>query len=117
MSKERFRSIKTAQLKMRELNILLEGSSGTPAISGFDQYQVSVTDLGVGNYKVSFNNPFERNCALGGFGLVTAGVASVVVTAVAEDSITIQCDSDLIGTPVDCDLYLCIKGSDARYDV
>lgn len=117
MSKERARSIKTAQLKMREINILLAGATGTPVISGFDQYQCTVTDLGVGNYKVNFNSPFERACALGGFALVTTGVAAVNVIAVAADSITIQCDSDLIGTPIEADVYLCIKGSDARYDV
>jgi len=115
MSRERKRSIKTAQLGMRELNILLVGATGTLSVAGFDEHQVSVTDLGVGNYKVTFLRPFERACALGGFASVTTD-RTLEVVAVAVDSITILCN-DLAGAPAEADVYLCIKGSDARYNV
>lgn len=118
MSKERSRSIKTAQLKLRELNIKLNGTLATPTVTGFDQYQVSsVVDLGVGNYTVIFSNPFERACQLGGVASLTADI-DVQVTAVAFDRITVKCMDAATGlAATEADLFLCIKGSDSRYDV
>lgn len=117
MSKERARSIKTAQLKMRELNFIIDGTAGTPSASGFDQYGIdSVVDLGAGNYTIIFKNAFERACQAGGITSLTADVA-VQVTAVAYDRITIQCTAASTGLAKDADLHFCVKGSDARYDV
>lgn len=116
MSKERRRSIGTAQLKMRELNFSIDGTAGTPAASGFDQFGISsVVDLGAGNYTIIFANPFERACQLGGWASLTANIM-LQVTAVAYDRITVQC-TDETGAAADADLHMCVKGSDARYDV
>lgn len=117
MSKERARSIKSAQLKMRELNFSISGTAGTPAASGFDQFGIlSVTDLGTGNYTIIFKSPFERACMLGGFSIETAS-AGLQVTATAYDRITVQCFDTTDGSALDADFSLCVKGSDSRYDV
>ena len=116
MSKERIRSIKTAQSKMRELNFVIDGTAGTPAASGFDRFQIKeVIDLGAGNYTVIFKSPFERACQLGGWSTSTADV-TMQVTAVAYDRITVQCTTASSGAAVDADITLCVKGSDARFD-
>jgi len=116
MSKERSRSIKSAQLKMRELNFAISGTAGTPVASGFDRFGIKqVIDLGVGNYTVIFKAPFERACLLGGWSSSTADVA-LQVTALAYDRITVQCTLASTAAAVDADISLCVKGSDARFD-
>jgi len=115
MSLEAKRSIKSAQLKMRELNFSISGTLVTPVASDFDRLQInSVIDLGVGNYTIIFKRPFNRSCMLGGHGMKTADAALQVV-AVAKDRITVQCT--VAGVAADCDFSLCVKGSDARYDI
>jgi hypothetical protein len=117
MGKERKRSIKTAQLKMRELNFSIDGTAATPSASGFDQYGISsVIDLGAGNYTIIFRDPFERACQLGGIGMLTAGII-MQVTAVAYDRITVLCTAAATGAATDADFHMCVKGSDSRYDV
>lgn len=94
----------------------INGSSGTPVIAGFDQFQVSsVTDLGVGNYTVTLNNAFERSLQVVGIAPITAQTA-VEVTAVTSSSFTVQC-RDLAGVAKDADISLIVAGSDARYDM
>ena len=115
MSKERIRSIKTAQSKMRELNFIINGTAVTPSASGFDRFQIKqVIDLGAGAYTIIFAHPFERACQLGGVGMITAQ-RSLSVTAVAYDRITVAV-TDLAGVAADADFALCVKGSDARFD-
>lgn len=115
--KERSRSIKTAQLKMRELNFIIDGTAGTPAATGFDRFQISsVVDLGVGNYTIIFKSPFNRACQAGGITSLTADVA-VQVTAVAYDRITVQCTAASTAAAKDADLHFCVKGTDSRYDL
>ena len=118
MSKDRRRSIGTAQIKMRELNFALNGVPATPVVSGFDQHGISsVVDLGAGNYTIIFKNPFERACQLGGIGMLTAGII-MQVTAVAYDRITVLCTDAATGlTATDCAFHMCVKGTDSRYDV
>jgi len=116
MSLEAKRSIKSAQLKMRELNFIIDGTAVTPSASGFDRFQInSVLDLGAGSYTIIFKRPFARACQLGGHGMLTASSALQVI-AVAFDRITVQC-TDLAGIALDADFSLCVKGSDARYDI
>lgn len=118
MSKERKRSIKTAQLKMRMLNLILNGTPGTPVAIGFDRFGVSsVTDNGVGDYTVIFKNPFERACQCAGLAIITADCIGIV-TAVASDRITVKTFDATDGTTAkEADMYLNVIGSDARYDV
>lgn len=115
MSKEKRRSIGTAQLKMRELNFLIDGTQATPVATGFDRFQISsVIDLGAGNYTIVFASPFERACQLAGIVSLTAGVTAHV-TATAYDRVTVQC-LDTAGAALDADLSLCVKGTDSRFD-
>lgn len=115
MSKERRRSIGTAQLTLRELNFIIDGTAGTPVATGFDEKQISsVVDLGAGNYTIIFLKPFERACQLGGIVPLTAGIIAQI-TAVAYDRVTIQCTNDA-GVATDADLHICVKGSDARFN-
>lgn len=100
---------------MRELNFIIDGTSATPAASGFDRFQIKqVIDLGAGNYTIIFKSPFERACQLGGVGMITPQRV-LAVTAVAYDRITVAI-TDLAGAAADADFALCVKGSDARFD-
>jgi hypothetical protein len=109
------RSIKTEQLKMRELNIICTGNTGTPVLSGPDSNHCTVTDLGVGNYRINFLRPFELACMVGGVGVISDDSA-VQVTAVAVGSVTVQV-KDLANVAKEGDFSMCIKGTDARYYV
>ena len=112
MSKDRRRSIKTAQVNMRSLNFELDQATDT--ISGFDRFQIaSVTDLGAGQHTIIFSRPFERDCMLAGFSSKDADV-TVQVLAVAFDRITIQ--SFVAGVAADADIALQVLGSDHRFD-
>ena len=94
MSKERKRSIESAQAKMRMLIFSITATGTTPVASSFDRFQIkSVTDLGVGNFTIIFNLPFERDCLpLSAMTLTTAGV--VTITAVAYDRVTVQVNNN-----------------------
>ena len=116
MSKERARSLKSAQLGMREMNIKVVGASGTPSISGMDEFQISsVVDNGVGDYTIIFKKPFhlDREPAMKGYGAITAQT-HVEVSAIAYDRITVSV-MDLAGAAKDADFYLCIIGTESRY--
>ena len=116
MSLEAKRSIKSAQLKMRELNFSVSGTAVTPVASDFDEFQIKpILDLGAGSYTIIFKRPFARPCMLAGHSMKTANSALQVV-AVAKDRITVQ-TTDLAGVALDADFSLCVKGSDARYNI
>lgn len=118
MSKPRDKKIGTAQLKMRELNFIIDGTAGTPSASGPDQFGISsVVDLGAGNYTIILRNPAanSKDVMLGGHGMLTAASAMQVV-AVAHDRITVQC-TDLAAGALDADFSMCLKVHDARYEV
>lgn len=116
MSKERFRSIKSAQIKLRMIMVHVDGTAGTPAATSFDKFGVtSVTDLGAGSYRIIFNRPFARACKLAGWSTETAQRV-VEVTATDVDRITVQC-RDLAGVAADVDIFLTVVGSDSSYDI
>ena len=116
MSLERKRSFKSAQAKMRLLTFSVTATATTPVASSFDRFQIkSITDIGPGNYTIIFEKPFERDCLpVGAMTLTTAGV--VTITAVAYDRVTVQVDSDFIGTAADIDFSMMVAGSDNRFD-
>jgi len=118
MSKSRRRSIKSAQVGLREINLQVNGSLATPTATGFDQFGVSsVIDNGVGNYTIVFKSPFERVCACKSLAMITAD-AIARVSAVAKDRITIETFDSTDGTtPKEADFYLCVLGSDFKYDI
>lgn len=109
------RQINTAQVGLRTLAFIVDGVPATPVVSGFDQYQIKeVLDLGgAGSYTIIFNRPFERDCQLGGFGMITAD-GSLEVVAVAYDRITVQ--TKVSGVAADAKFSLLVIGSDNRFD-
>jgi len=114
MSKDRKRSITTAQVSLRTLVVKVASTATVPVAESFDRFGIaSITDLGVGNFTVIFKAPFERDCLPVG-GLVF-GAGAVEVTAVAYDRVTVQV-SDLAGAAADLDFSLQIMGSDSRFD-
>lgn len=119
MSKDRKRSIKSAQIMMRELNFKIDGTSGTPSALGLDKLQIaSVVDNGVGDYTINLLRPFNNEIIEVPQAQITSITAQRVATisAISASSITIEV-TDLAGAAADADLDICMKGSDARYVV
>lgn len=117
MSKERRRSIGTAQASLRELNFVIDGTSGTPAASGLDKMLISsVVDNGVGSYTINFLKPFNIKQAEGPHPQITCITPQRVpaVVAVAYNSITIDV-TDLAGAAADADIIVKVTGSDHRF--
>ncbi len=117
MSKERKRSIESAQSKMRMLNFKIESTAAVAVAAGFDRFQISdVIDLGGnGNFTIVFKLPFERDCLPVGHCLFATN-ATLEVTAVAYDRVTVQTKSGDVSAAADVDFSLCIAGSDSRFD-
>lgn len=101
---------------MRELQIIVDGTAGTPSASGHDRLQISsVVDNGVGDYTVILKRPFNaknKSNAMAFVQTITADRLAHVV-AVDHDRVTINC-TDLAGVAADADIMVLIKGSDAR---
>ena len=117
-SKNSRRSIKSAQLGMREVNVSYTGASGD-AVAGPDKYLVSsVSDLGTGNYTIILDSKARavegKSAFLKGWSSLTANVM-LQVTAVSDDRITVKC-TDESGSAVDADLQLCIGLHDWRFE-
>lgn len=118
MSKARYKSIHTAQIKMRELSISVDGTAGTPAASGPDKFGISqVIDLGAGQYTLVLAQPSAngKDILVGGHAMLTASTAMSIV-AVAFDRVTVQC-TDLAGGALDADFSICLKVHDARFEI
>lgn len=106
------RSIKTGQVSLRQLNIVVDATSGTPVISGFDKLGIdSVIDLGAGNHTIIFKRPFEQSCIPTGHCMFTVG-GSLEITAVAYDRVTVQ--SKVATVAADAKFSLQITGCDSR---
>lgn len=117
-SKNSRRSVKTAQLGMREVNVSYLGASGD-TVGGPDKLLVSsVTDLGTGNYTIILNPKAKavegKDAFLKGFASLTANIM-LQVTAVSDDRVTVQC-TDETGTAADADIQLCIGLHDWRFE-
>lgn len=97
---------------MRELNLGVDGTAGTPSIIGIDKYHATVVDNTNGNYTIIFNSPYELVPQLKGFSML-ASDRTLYVDAIDFDRITVQC-TDLAGNAADADFYLSIIGSDHR---
>lgn len=116
MSKERKRSIESAQAKMRMLNFKVESTATTPVAASFDRFQIDdILDLGVGNYTIIFKLPFERDCLPVGHCMFGTN-ATLEVVAVAYDRVTVQIKSGDVAAAADVDFSICIAGSDSRFD-
>jgi len=107
------RSIKTPQIKLRELNFGTDGTAVTPVATGLDAFSIKeVIDNGTGNYTFIFNLPFELAAQLKGFSMLAAG-RTLFVDAIDFDRITVQC-TDLAGADADAAFFLSVVGSDHR---
>ena len=108
------RALTSGQLKLRKLIFGLLGTLVTPTAFGFYWFGISIIDLGLGNYTMIFDYPFERACMVTGFASLTAeGV--IQVTAVAYDRVTVQI-INAAGADIDADFTMEICGSDGRFD-
>jgi len=116
--KSQKRSIKTAQLQMRELMCDISGTAGTPAASGFDSIQIKeVIDNGAGDYTLVLLRPFNVDNANTARAMVTCLTANTVATvsAVAYDRVSIL-TTNLSGVATDADFTVLIKGCDHRFN-
>lgn len=117
MSKDRKRSVSTAQLKMRLIQIYFDGADADPSPDGFDEFLISdITKLQTGQYTVILKAPFERSCrALAqSFGDINR---YCVIEAVAYDRVTFSIRRRDTQARVDDIADLWIYGSDSRYNV
>ncbi len=106
------RSIKTAQLKIREVIVGVAGTAGNTAL-GFDKNLIqTINDLGTGNYQIILKSEFRGEMALllKGWSTSTAQTTLEVV-ATDVDRITVQC-RDLAGVAADADIILCLAMND-----
>lgn len=118
MSLARKKPISSAQIKMRELSVSIDGTAGTPSASGPDKFGISqVIDLGAGNYTLILAQPSAngKDVLVGGHAMLTASTA-MSITAVAFDRVTVQC-TDLAGVAADADFSICLKVHDARFEI
>lgn len=75
------------------MNLSVNGTAGTPVASGPDAAFVSsVTDLGTGNYKITFKEAGKIAPFCSGLVLLTAD-STIIVTASTVNSITVQAKS------------------------
>lgn len=118
MSKEIKRSVKTAQLKMREINITLDGIPTDPFVSGFDKNSIQkVIKAATGQYEITLKRPFNLENQNGPLAFVQPITAGIITNVVATDSKTIVIDcADLAGTLTDCQLMIKITGCDHRFN-
>lgn len=111
------------QIKMREVNVNVDGSAATPAASGFDKSQIKeVIDNGVGSWTIVLKMPFNKDNANSPQAQVQSLTADVVfhVSAVDYDRVTVQGRS--VGTSTvdpaaaDGDFAVRILGCDHRFN-
>jgi hypothetical protein len=107
------RSIQTAQIKLREMNVLVNGASA--ACTGPDASQIlSASKGGTGVYVINLKYPFEQSAFVKS--LVLIGNSGIIrVAAVTESSVTINTFNVDGTTAADKDFGICILGSDFRF--
>jgi len=110
------RGIKMEQIKMRILEVEIDGTAGTPAATGFSKTDIaSVVDNGTGDYTIILKRPFDirnTNKAKAFVQMITPARVSAI-TAVLHDRITLAV-TDLAGAPADADFSVLIMGQDFK---
>ena len=112
------RSVKSAQVRMREIVVMVDGTAGTPAATGFDASQIdSVVDNATGDYTIILKKPFNKDNSNLPVCQVTSMTDGVMVKfdSSAYDRVTVKAFDDA-GLAVDADLLLVIKGCDHRFN-
>lgn len=102
---------------MRILELELDSSPATPAVSGFDAFQIkSIVDVGVGEITLIMLRPFNLDNADKAKAFIQPLEADLTgyVKAVDYDRVTIQL-TDLDGVAKDGAVSLLIIGSDAKH--
>lgn len=81
--------VKTRQFNVTKLYVAIDGTVATPVAGGLDsKFIKTVTDLGAGNYKVTFKDKARRNLVVNSLLSSTSGVYGIV-TAVDKDFFTV----------------------------
>jgi hypothetical protein len=102
------RTLKSRQIGMVQTMHLISGTATTPVDSGDDSYFVSsVTDLGTGDYKISFKEAGRRDLHVIGIVPVTAR-AVCRVSAIDKESVTVSVLRD-DNTAMDADFYITVN--------
>lgn len=104
------RPVESAKREMRLENFRLNGSSGTPVLVE-GQFRASVTDNGVGDYTLTFSEPFARVPTVALASLTSAVdlyVSSVSTTAVRIAGL----DATDGATPAEFDCCVHVMGAD-----
>lgn len=97
------RSLKCRQIGQVQLNISVNGTATTPVASGPDAAFVSsVADLGAGNYKITFKEKGQTDVHVSALVPMT-DKANGRITAVDEESFTVQFDASDTGSALDSD--------------
>lgn len=119
MSKTRIRSLKTAQLGMRELNLYFDGTAVAPDPLGFDRFQVTLTKLATGQYRLVLLQPAAGGLDVMGIPYIMDGDDNriAVVDSVDYDRVTFSTRRRDDGSRADCaGVGICIKVCDARFN-
>lgn len=89
--------LKTRQFDLTYLHIAIDGLLVTPIAAGMDsKFIYSVTDLGVGNYKITFKDKARRALLVVGQVVYSAGI-QLRVTATDTNSVTVLCSKSGTG--------------------
>jgi len=87
------RNLQCRQVGQVQLNLSVNGTAVTPVASGPDAaFVLSVTDIGTGNYTITFKESAKIAPFCSGLILLTAD-SSIIVTASTVSSITVQAKS------------------------
>lgn len=116
-SKASRRSVSTAQLRMREMDIFVTGDTATGPVTplGFDRFGVTIEKNGTGDYTVFILSAYGRDDIMGWVSMVDAPGMSQI-SAVTRNSIRIL-TFDPAGAGSDRDFMLRILGSEFNYDI
>ena len=115
MTMSRRRSLGTAQIGMRMMNIFVRGSLGTPTIAplGFDRLNVkSITRTSAGIYVITFKTAFIRNVTPF-IQNTSVAIVAPTITSASATSVTVR----NMTAAADFDFNLLVIGSEFGYDV
>jgi len=104
------RSVKSTQRKMRQLELIIDGT-GTAALSGPASLQATLTDNGVGDFTITFAEAFAQLPVCIPVCLTADCVVDTMVPAVGSVQVTLVDATD--GTTAkDGDFHILIIGSE-----
>jgi len=102
------RPVEASKREMKVEGFRLNGATGTPVLAE-GRFSASVTDLGVGNYRLTFNEPFGRTPIAVASPLTDDTI--VQISVISNLLVEVQAQ-DLVGVAQEADLCLMVYGSD-----